>query len=219
MPQRRTADGIDSFLRFPQNMIDMNKIDFSCPKCGCENTVKVTPKMFDGTSTGQWVWWGIMIIIGILSGGIILIIWLAVWLSNNWLSKKNKELAAGNRWIMKCSRCGNEFLVANPEQQRATAGIVASKFANVPGPCAVRLVGVPQKKKIATIKVLREITGLGLVEAKTMSEQLGAIIVSSISEEAANGIVAALRNAGADAVVEGVPTSFPSVSDSEEMAP
>ena len=219
MPQRRTADGIDSFLRFPQNMIDMNKIDFSCPKCGCENTVKVTPKMFDGTSTGQWVWWGIMIIIGILSGGIILIIWLAVWLSNNWLSKKNKELAAGNRWIMKCSRCGNEFLVANPEQQRATAGIVASKFANVPGPCAVRLVGVPQKKKIATIKALREITGLGLVEAKTMSEQLGAIIVSSISEEAANGIVAALRNAGADAFVEEVPTSFPSVSDSEERAP
>lgn len=219
MPQRRTADGIDSFLRFPQNMIDMNKIDFSCPKCGCENTVKVTPKMFDGTSTGQWVWWGIMIIIGILSGGIILIIWLAVWLSNNWLSKKNKELAAGNRWIMKCSRCGNEFLVANPEQQRATAGIVASKFANVPGPCAVRLVGVPQKKKIATIKALREITGLGLAEAKAMSEQLGAIIVSSISEEAANGIVAALRNAGADAVVEGVSTSFPSVSDSEERAP
>ncbi len=96
----------------------MNKIDFSCPKCGCENTVKVTPKMFDGTSTGQWVWWGIMIIIGILSGGIILIIWLAVWLSNNWLSKKNKELAAGNRWIMKCSRCGNEFLVDNPEFRR-----------------------------------------------------------------------------------------------------
>lgn len=219
MPQRRTADGIDSFLRFPQNMIDMNKIDFSCPKCGCENTVKVTPKMFDGTSTGQWVWWGIMIIIGILSGGIILIIWLAVWLSNNWLSKKNKELAAGNRWIMKCSRCGNEFLVDNPEQQRATSGIVASKFANAPGPCAVRLVGVPPEKKIATIKALREITGLGLVEAKTMSEQLGAIIVSSISEEAANGIVAALRNAGADAVVEGVPTSFPSVSDSEERAP
>lgn len=44
----------------------MNKIDFSCPKCGCENTVKVTPKMFDGTSTGQWMWWGIMIIIGII---------------------------------------------------------------------------------------------------------------------------------------------------------
>ena len=219
MPQRRTADGIDSFLRFPQNMIDMNKIDFSCPKCGCENTVKVTPKMFDGTSTGQWVWWGIMIIIGILSGGIILIIWLAVWLSNNWLSKKNKELAAGNRWIMKCSRCGNEFLVDNTEQQRATSGIVASKFTNAPGPCAVRLVGVPPEKKIATIKALREITGLGLAEAKAMSEQLGAIIVSSISEEAANGIVAALRNAGADAVVEGVPTSFPSVSDSEERAP
>ena len=200
-------------------MIDMNKIDFSCPKCGCENTVKVTPKMFDGTSTGQWVWWGIMIIIGILSGGIILIIWLAVWLSNNWLSKKNKELAAGNRWIMKCSRCGNEFLVDNPEQQRAMSGIVASKFANAPGPCAVRLVGVPPEKKIATIKALRESTGLGLAEAKAMSEQLGAIIVSSISEEAANGIVAALRNAGADAVVEGVPTSFPSVSDSEERAP
>lgn len=200
-------------------MIDMNKIDFSCPKCGCENTVKVTPKMFDGTSTGQWVWWGIMIIIGILSGEIILIIWLAVWLSNNWLSKKNKELAAGNRWIMKCSRCGNEFLVDNPEQQRAMSGIVASKFANAPGPCAVRLVGVPPEKKIATIKALRESTGLGLAEAKAMSEQLGAIIVSSISEEAANGIVAALRNAGADAVVEGVPTSFPSVSDSEERAP
>ena len=193
----------------------MEKLDFSCPKCGCENTVKVTPKMFDGTSAGQWVWWIIMIVLGILSGGIILIIWLAVWFSSNWLNKKNKELAAGNRWIMKCSRCGNEFLVDNPESLAAVR-LTAAKFGIAEGSCDVRLLNLPPEKKIATIRAIRETTGLGLAEAKALSEKTGSVILSSISEEAANGIVAALRNAGADVVVESAPLPSPLAPDSGE---
>ncbi len=193
----------------------MEKVDFSCPKCGCENTVKVTPKMFDGTSAGQWVWWGIMIVLGILSGGIILIVWLAVWFSNNWLKKKNKELEAGNRWIMKCSRCGNEFLVDNPESRTAVR-LDAAKFGIAEGSCAVRLISVPPEKKIATIRAIREMTKMELVEAKALSERTGSIMLSSISEDAANRVVAALRNAGADAVVEGNTTSSSMASKTED---
>lgn len=193
----------------------MDKIDFSCPKCGCENTVKVTPKMFDGTSTGQWVWWGIMVILGILSGGIILIIWLAVWFSTHWLNKKNRELAAGSRWTMKCARCGNEFLVDNPEIQ-AAANLAAANLGMAEGSCSVRLVHVPPEKKIAVIRAIRETIKLELGEAKALSERTGTIVLSSVSEEAANAIVAALRDAGADAIVEGLPTPSPSVPQSAE---
>ena len=173
----------------------MEKVDFSCPKCGCENTVKVTPKMFDGTSAGQWVWWGIMIVLGILSGG--------------------KELEAGNRWIMKCSRCGNEFLVDNPESRTAVR-LDAAKFGTAEGSCAVRLISVPPEKKIATIRAIREMTKMELVEAKALSERTGSIMLSSISEDAANRVVAALRNAGADAVVEGNTTSASMASKTED---
>lgn len=116
---------------------------------------------------------------------------------------------------MKCSRCGNEFLVDNPESLAAVR-LTAAKFGIAEGSCDVRLLNVPPEKKIATIRAIRETTGLGLAEAKALSEKNGSVILSSISEEAANGIVAALRNAGADVVVESAPLPSPLAPDSGE---
>jgi large subunit ribosomal protein L7/L12 len=52
-------------------------------------------------------------------------------------------------------------------------------------------------KKIDVIKVIRTLTNLGLVEAKTMSETAGSKVLSAVGKEAANDAKAKLEAAGA----------------------
>jgi large subunit ribosomal protein L7/L12 len=52
-------------------------------------------------------------------------------------------------------------------------------------------------KKIDVIKVIRTLTNLGLVEAKTMSETAGAKVLTGVGKEAANDAKAKLEAAGA----------------------
>jgi large subunit ribosomal protein L7/L12 len=59
----------------------------------------------------------------------------------------------------------------------------------------------PGPKKIETIKVIRQLTSLGLVEAKTMAETAGAKVLSAVSKEAAAEAKAKLETAGAVVVV------------------
>ena len=53
--------------------------------------------------------------------------------------------------------------------------------------------------KIAVIKAVRELTGLGLVEAKNLVESAPATIKEAQPKEAADGMVKALVEAGAEA--------------------
>ena len=55
--------------------------------------------------------------------------------------------------------------------------------------------------KIAVIKAVREITGLGLVEAKNMVEKMGTI-KEALPKEEADKMVEALKAAGATAIAE-----------------
>lgn len=55
--------------------------------------------------------------------------------------------------------------------------------------------------KIAVIKAVREITGLGLVDAKNLVEKLGTVKEAAPKEEAEK-MVASLKAAGASAVME-----------------
>lgn len=55
----------------------------------------------------------------------------------------------------------------------------------------------PGPKKIETIKVIRQLTTLGLVEAKTMAETAGAKVLSAVSKEAAADAKTKLETAGA----------------------
>ncbi len=55
--------------------------------------------------------------------------------------------------------------------------------------------------KIAVIKAVREITGLGLVDAKNLVEKLGTVKEAAPKEEAEK-MVASLKAAGANAVME-----------------
>ena len=56
--------------------------------------------------------------------------------------------------------------------------------------------------KIAVIKVVREITGLGLAESKTMAETANAVIKEGIAKEAAEEMVKKFAEAGAKAVLK-----------------
>lgn len=54
----------------------------------------------------------------------------------------------------------------------------------------------PGPKKIEVIKVIRQLTSLGLVEAKTMAETAGAKVLSGVSKQAAADAKAKLEAAG-----------------------
>ena len=55
--------------------------------------------------------------------------------------------------------------------------------------------------KIAVIKAVRELTGLGLVEAKNMVEKMGTV-KEAVAKDEAEKMVAKLNEAGATAVAE-----------------
>lgn len=55
--------------------------------------------------------------------------------------------------------------------------------------------------KIAVIKAVREITGLGLVDAKNMVEK-GGVVKEAVPKDEAEKMVAKLKEAGATAVME-----------------
>ncbi len=55
----------------------------------------------------------------------------------------------------------------------------------------------PGPKKIEVIKVIRQLTNLGLVEAKNMAETAGAKVLSAVAKEAAADAKSKLETAGA----------------------
>ncbi|MFZ3071214.1 MAG: 50S ribosomal protein L7/L12 [Anaerolineaceae bacterium] len=57
-------------------------------------------------------------------------------------------------------------------------------------------------KKIEVIKVIRQLTSLGLVEAKTMAETADSKVLEAVSKEVANDAKAKLEAAGAEVVLQ-----------------
>lgn len=57
-------------------------------------------------------------------------------------------------------------------------------------------------KKIDVIKVIRQLTSLGLGEAKTMAETAGAKVLTAVGKDAAMDAKKKLEEAGANVVVE-----------------
>src|SRR5512134_904349 len=60
----------------------------------------------------------------------------------------------------------------------------------------------PGAKKIDVIKVIRQLTNLGLGEAKTMAETAGGKILTGVGKDAANDAKKKLEEAGASIVLE-----------------
>ncbi len=56
-------------------------------------------------------------------------------------------------------------------------------------------------KKIEVIKVIRQLTSLGLVDAKNMAETADAKVLEAVGKDVANDAAAKLKEAGAEVVV------------------
>jgi large subunit ribosomal protein L7/L12 len=68
----------------------------------------------------------------------------------------------------------------------------------------VTLAEVPADKKIGAIKVIREITGLGLKEAKEMAESAPKVVKESASKAESDEIKTKLEAAGAKVTIKGL---------------
>ena len=88
----------------------------------------------------------------------------------------------------------------------APAAVMAAAPAAAEAPAAeeatefnVSLVEVPAAKKMAVIKAVRTITGLGLKESKQAVEELPSVLKESVSKEVAEDIMKQIDEAGAKA--------------------
>ena len=86
----------------------------------------------------------------------------------------------------------------------APAAVVAENKAEESTEFEVTLTEITAAKKIAAIKVVREITGLGLKEAKNMVEDAPKVLKESSPKAEAEEIVKKLEAAGAKATLKGL---------------
>lgn len=98
-----------------------------------------------------------------------------------------------------------DVTAAAPMVAVAGAGVAADAPAkSEPTEFAVILEEVPSDKKIGVLKVVREITGLALKEAKEMTEGLPKTVKEKTSKADAEESVKKLQDAGAKAVAKGL---------------
>ena len=84
----------------------------------------------------------------------------------------------------------------------AAGGGAAAEEAEEKTEFDVVLDEVPADKKIATLKVVRKITGLGLKEAKTMVESFPVTVMEAVAKDAAEEAKKALEDAGSKVSVK-----------------
>jgi len=91
-------------------------------------------------------------------------------------------------------------VVAAPGAVPAAGGEAAEEATDF----EVTLAEVPADKKIAVIKIVREVTGLGLKEAKELAESAPKVLKESAPKAEAEEIKKKLEDAGAKATLKGV---------------
>ena len=105
-------------------------------------------------------------------------------------------------------------LVKKLEEKWGVSAAAPVAMAAMPGAAAAAAEPVEEKtefdvviketgaKKIDVIKVIRQLTNLGLGEAKTMAETAGAKVLTGVGKDAANEAKKKLEEAGATIVLE-----------------
>jgi large subunit ribosomal protein L7/L12 len=105
-------------------------------------------------------------------------------------------------------------LVKKLEEKWGVSAAAPMAMAAMPGAAAAAAEPVEEKtefdvviketgaKKIDVIKVIRQLTNLGLGEAKTMAETAGAKVLTGVGKDAANEAKKKLEEAGATIVLE-----------------
>ena len=85
----------------------------------------------------------------------------------------------------------------------APAGGAAAPVDAEPTTFKVTLVEVPPEKKIQAIKLVREILGLGLADAKAFVEGAPKMVKDGLEKPAADELAKKITDAGAKAKIEG----------------
>ena len=105
-------------------------------------------------------------------------------------------------------------LVKKLEEKWGVSAAAPMAMAAMPGAAAAAAEPVEEKtefdvviketgaKKIDVIKVIRQLTSLGLGEAKTMAETVGCKVLTGVGKDAANEAKKKLEEAGATIVLE-----------------
>jgi len=105
-------------------------------------------------------------------------------------------------------------LVKKLEEKWGVSAAAPMAMAAMPGAAAAAAEPVEEKtefdvviketgaKKIDVIKVIRQLTSLGLGEAKTMAETIGSKVLTGVGKDAANEAKKKLEEAGATIVLE-----------------
>ena len=82
-------------------------------------------------------------------------------------------------------------------------GAAPAAAAEAPTSFTVTMVEIPADKKIQGIKLIREILGLGLADAKGFVESLPKVVKDGLEKPAADELSKKLQDAGAKVKVEG----------------
>lgn len=90
------------------------------------------------------------------------------------------------------------MMMMNPEAPTAVANNTEENKTEF----NVSLEVVPTAKKIAILKVVRSLTGLGLIEAKGLVESAPKVLKESVSKEDAEDIKQKLEDAGATVIIK-----------------
>jgi large subunit ribosomal protein L7/L12 len=106
------------------------------------------------------------------------------------------KVALEEKWGVK-AQAAMPAVVAGASEAKAEAKEESTEFK-------VTLEEAPADKKIAIIKVVREITGLGLKEAKELVEKVPAVLKESASKTEADEIVKKVQTAGGKATAKGL---------------
>jgi large subunit ribosomal protein L7/L12 len=85
----------------------------------------------------------------------------------------------------------------------AAGGAAPAAAAEAPTSFTVTMVEIPADKKIQGIKLIREILGLGLADAKGFVESLPKVVKDGLEKPAADELSKKLQDAGAKVKVEG----------------
>lgn len=96
------------------------------------------------------------------------------------------------------STSSSGMMMMNPEATIAVANNTEESKTEFD----VSLEVVPTAKKIAILKVVRSLTGLGLIEAKGLVESAPKVLKESVSKEDAEDIKQKLENAGATVTIK-----------------
>lgn len=97
-----------------------------------------------------------------------------------------------------------DVTAAAPMMAVAAGAVADAPAKSEPTEFAVILEEVPSDKKIGVLKVVREITGLALKEAKEMTEGLPKTVKEKTSKSDAEESVKKLQEAGAKVVIKGL---------------